>query len=574
MRPQVLMSVRNPLWRVTGYVLVFGVVGYTGFLATVSGRKDQKAQGTTKIQGSRQRIGRLGTITEQLGHGRFVLKYDTVIGDESELHLEKVEGTMEEALETWKVLAPTAQRKNKVWTLDGPIQIEARSPGATSLMGQGEMPDKGPALRWEEGVWHGLSTLNWQELNGKGKGTWILPPGWRRNLEGEMIVEKGPVRWKAMEPGTLKEMEIEALHLSKGLSEGKLDHIQARLEGGSLQAERAEIDPAWIHWVAPLHFQRDDGWTGEASQGQAPRPSAGSTLDQVELKDFRAQRKVPKGQERLRADGARWTPNGLRLEGGVRLEQPLEAGLIALDAPRMLLRQTAGGTDLPSSLPVGDIWAEGTAVLSWGRRTLSSPKIEVRYSNRNWHMLAPVYGRSEYGTFTAGEGKGTPERWEFAGPIRGDLNDGGVLRGTRLLWEQERWTLEGSPASLQRFQQRISGPRLVRVGDLTSFPEGLNGTLSSSEGDYVLRADRGEVSSTAVTLSGRVDCRGQGWKLSAGKVVLYLGPGNTVKRITASSAVTLRGSLGEGWGEAVEIDVASRTAKWQGRVRGLAEVQQ
>ncbi|WP_005032049.1 hypothetical protein [Holophaga foetida] len=574
MRPQVLMSVRLRLWRVMGYGLVIGVVGYTGFLAAVSGGKGRKNSEIASVQGSRQRIGRLGTITEQLDNGRFILKYDTVTGDENALHLEKVDGTMEQAQETWKVLAPTADRKDKIWTMNGPVRIGARRPSTSSLMGQGEMPDSGPALRWDSGVWRGLSTLHWQDLEGKGRGIWTLPPGWQRDVDGGMTVEKGPVRWKATEPGTLKAMEVDALRLSDGFSSGKLDHVRATLEGGSLQAERAEIDPAWIHWVAPLHFQRDDGWNGEASQGQAPRPVEGQALSQVELKDFKARRNVPNGQERLRSDGARWTQNGIRLEGSVCLEQPLNIGTISLDAPRMLMRQVAGGTDLPAALPPGDIWAEGTAVLSWGRRTLSSPKIEVRYGNRNWHMVAPVHGRSEFGTFTAGEGRGTPERWEFTGPIRGDLSDGGTLRGNRLLWEQARWTLEGGPATLQRFQQRISGPRLVRLGDVSTFPDGLNGTLSGAEGDYVLRADKGEVTPTAVTLTGRVDCRGQGWKLSCGRAVLHLGPGNTVKRITASGAVTLRGSLGEGWGEAIEIDVATRTAKWQGRVRGLAEVQQ
>lgn len=574
MRRQTLMSVRLPLWRVTGYVLVIGVVGYTGFLAAVGGGKDGKAQTAKTIQGSRQRIGHFGTITEQLDKGRFILKYDTVIGDENELHLQKVEGTMEQVEETWKVQAPTAERKAKIWTMDGPVHLEAHRPGNSTLTGRGEMPSPGPALRWDNGGWRGLSTLHWQDLEGKGKGAWTLPPGWQRNLEGEMIVEKGPVLWKATEPGTLKEMEVDSLRLSKGFGEGTLNSIRATLEGGSLQAERAEIDPAWIHWVAPIHFQRDDGWNGEASQGQAPRPVEGQAPSQVDLKDFQARRNTPKGQERLRSNGARWTPNGLRLEGSVHLEQPMDQGIISLDSPRMLLRQTPGGTDLPALLPPGDIWAEGTAVLSWGRRTLSSPKIEVHYGNRNWRMLGPVHGRSEFGTFSAGEGFGTPARWEFAGPIRGDLNDGGVIRGNRLLWEEARWTLEGGPATLQRFQQRISGPRLVRIGEVTSFPEGLNGTLSSADGDYVLRADKGEVTPTTVTLTGRVDCRGQGWKLSSGRVVLHLGPGNTVKRITASGAVTLRGSLGEGWGEAIEIDVASRTARWQGRVRGLAEVQQ
>jgi len=574
MRIQTLLSVRHRLWRVMGHGLILGVIAYTAYLAALENVRGRQAHGAMPPQGSKQRVGRIGKITEQLDHGLFILKYDTVVGTEDDLHLEQVEGSLEEAQETWKILSPTADRKDRIWTLDGPLHIEARQPQASQLTGQGEMASAGPALQWEGGVWHGLSTLKWLDLDGKGKGVWTLPPGWHRGLDGRVVVEKGPVHWVASEPGTLKEMEIDALWMTLGFGDGRLERVKATLEGGTLQAEVCEIDPQWIHWVAPIHFQRDDGWSGEAAHGKAPRPSGGKALSQIELQDLRARRSLPGGQERLRADGARWTPNGLRLEGGVRLEQPLDKGVIALDAPRMLSRETPGGVDLPPSLPPGDIWAEGTAVLSWGKRTLSSPKIEVQYGSHAWHMLAPALGRSEYGTFTAGEGRGTPERWEFSGPIRADFNDGGILRGNHLRWEKERWTLEGTPASLQRFQQRISGPRLVRLGEVTTFPEGLNGTISSADGDYTLRADRGEVAPTLVTLTGRVDCRGQGWKLSAGRVMLYLGSGNTVKRISATGAVTLRGSLGEGWGEAVEIDVATQTARWQGRVRGLAEVQQ
>ena len=104
------------------------------------------------------------------------------------------------------------------------------------------------------------------------------------------------------------------------------------------------------------------------------------------------------------------------------------------------------------------------------------------------------------------------------------------------------------------------------------FPEGLNGALAGPEGDVLVRADRGEGQSGTFTLQGRVECRGLGWRLNADRISVTLGPGNTVKLLDARGAVTLRGRMGEGWGEALVLDPVQRSAVWSGRVRGLAEV--
>nr|WP_320131228.1 LptA/OstA family protein [uncultured Holophaga sp.] len=575
MRPQALMSVRNPVWKVTGHLLVYGVIGGTALFAWLSGghRKPSTSPvGTANRAG--MRMGHHGTLTERLDKGTLILNYETVIGDEEHLHLEQVDATLREALETWRVTAPQADREAKIWTLGGPVDIRAMRPDSREPVGQGRITGSGPALRWDVEGWHGLGPLEWEGLEATGRGHWLLPAGWLRTPQGEMIVERGPVRWEAREPGALRAMDVQSLRLADNLSRGTLNQVTASLEGGTLTAERSEIDPAWIHWIAPLHFQRDDGWQGDAQGGLAPRPQEHQAPESVELKAFQARRQVAEGEERVRSEGARWTSQGLRLEGKVHLEQPFSGGTVTLDAPRMLMRQLPGGTDLPPALPPGHIWAEGTPVLSWGKRTLSSPRIEVRYQSRAWIMQAPVRGRSEFGTFTAGQGGGTPEKWAFEGPIRGDLTDGGILRGSRLTWEQEKWTLEGHPASLQRLQQRISGARLTRVGGTTTFPDGLSGTLAGEDGDYVIRADQGTVTPDSVVLTGRVDCRSRAWKLAAERVVVRLGPGNSVQKINAAGSVTLRGSLGEGWGEAIDIDVAGKTAHWQGRVKGSAEVQQ
>ena len=61
---------------------------------------------------------------------------------------------------------------------------------------------------------------------------------------------------------------------------------------------------------------------------------------------------------------------------------------------------TTAGKDLPDNLPVGHAVAEGQALLTWGKRSLSSPRMEAERATRRWRLQAPVYGRSEDGTFS------------------------------------------------------------------------------------------------------------------------------------------------------------------------------
>jgi hypothetical protein len=99
-------------------------------------------------------------------------------------------------------------------------------------------------------------------------------------------------------------------------------------------------------------------------------------------------------------------------------------------------------------------------------------------------------------------------------------------------------------------------------------PEGLNGTLAAPDGDLFLRAERGQSELQKVTLSGGVECQGQGWRLAADRVVVTLGADRSVKLVQADGTVTLRGRLGEGQGEALELEPGPQVVRWQGRVRG------
>ena len=564
-----LPPARHPLWRWLGWALVAGILGLTfRFVGRGSEGMPGRTSGGDPLFGEGTR-GSVGTLTEQLGPNRMVLSYKTIEGTEEDLRLEQVEGRLDEAAGRWRLLSPRARRQAGVWTLNGPMDLAVVQPGSGASLGQGRIDGDTPAIRWTGAEWEGLAPLRWDALDGSGRGTWHLPAGWKREADGRLRVEQGPVRWQAPteDAATLLAMDADRLWAAPGFQTGRLEGVKARLTEGSLRASVADLSPGMVTWPGALTFDRSDGWRGEAQGGAAPRPAPGAGFQQVELRGFKAHRALPTGEERLATEGARWTPAGLRLEGSVIWEQPADGQLLTLKAPRVLIRE-GQGKDLPADLPVGYAVAEGQALLTWGRRLLSSPRIQVERASRRWTLQAPVLGRGEDGTFTGGAGFGAPRSWTIEGPIQVNLFSGGTLRGAHLVWEDALWTLTGRPAAWSRLRERLSGPRILRRGDVVTFPEGLSGTLAAADGDLSLRAERGQSEGSRIVLSGGVECQGQGWRLAADTVTVTVGPDRTVKLVQAQGAVSLRGRLGEGQGEALELEPGPQSVKWQGRVRG------
>ena len=571
MRMRSLLSPRSVVWKHAGWLTLVGVVALSGFFVIMGPRPlPPRAKGDI-FRGTE---GKFGTITEQLGEGRiFQLDYDKIVGDQEDLVLSNVKARLNEPETRWEMTSPSGHRAAGKWTLQGPMTVEARATESAPLFGQGTIPGQGPALLWEHGVWRGLAPLEWQGLEGQGRGRWYLPAGWHRELDGRFIVDRGPVIWVATDPGAVRRMQAERLWLTLGFRQGHLDQVLVNLEGGTISAGSADMDETAIRWSAPVHFTREDGWVGDADHGMAPRPEGNRPIERVELKSFRATRHLQGGAEHLQAEGSRWTAAGLRMEGNVRWEQPLDGERLTLRAPRVLIRE-GQGADLPEQLPVGEAWAETQPVLTWGERTLTSPRMQARKLERTWRLQAPVFGRGAQGTFSSGAGHGSPRRWEFEGPIKANVTTGGTLRGRKFYWEGDTWTVTGSPATWNHLRERLSGPRITWKGGVAAFPEGISGALTSLEGDFMVRADRAEYQNREVQLTGRVECQGQGWRLQADHISVRLGPGNQVKHVVARGSVTLRGRMGEGWGESLELDPdpTSPKVRWQGRVRGLAEV--
>ncbi|NTV75927.1 MAG: hypothetical protein HGA66_17200, partial [Holophaga sp.] len=231
--------------------------------------------------------------------------------------------------------------------------------------------------------------------------------------------------------------------------------------------------------------------------------------------------------------------------------------------------------DLPQAPPSPIVRASlhnRQAVLTWGERSLSSPRIEGRHRQRTWKIQAPALGRGELGTFSAGEGTGSLLKWQFKGPIQARFFDGAQVRSDALVWEGSVMTLTGRPVTWTRLRQRLSGLKVIKTKDQVIFPQGIAGALAAQEGDINLRADRGQAKGDLLTLDSRVECQGQGWRLQAEHISVTLGPGNVVKQMTANGSVVLRGRMGEGRGDTLDLDPGRQVANWHGNVQALTEV--
>ncbi len=566
MKARFLPPPRDPAWRWIGWSVLGLTLGVTGVQLALGPRSlaSEKGLWGTFTEGMR---GTVGTLTELQGDNKLTLRYQTIQGEEQNLRLGGVDGELEEARGRWKFKSPEANRTAGAWLLHAPLALESLDAAGNSG-GRGLMEGQGGALRWSAGRWEALAPLTWHGMEGAGPGVWHLPAGWTREADGLIRVSRGPVIWDAEGQPTLRHLEADQLEAEAGLQKGRLTHVRAQLVDGQVEAQKAELLPGSITWPAAMHFTRLDGWNGEAEGGRAERPSPGKPIQQLELRGFKARRQAPEGEEALHAQGVRWTPAGLRLEGGVSWDQTLDGQRLRLQAPRVLLREAAG-PEFPSDLAQGWARAEGQPLLTWGRRSLGASRMDLDRRSRKWRMPGPVIGRAEEGTFSAGAGQGSPRAWNFEGPVAVNFNNGGTLRGATLVWEDAQWTLAGRPATWSRLRERLSGNRILRKGERLEFPEGLSGALSASDGELTMRAAQGESDASEVRLTGGVEVQGQGWRLLAERVTLKLGAGRAVQLVKAEGTVSLRGRLGEGQGDALELEPSARAVRWHGRVRGV-----
>ena len=127
MRAWSFVSTRNPLWRLLGGAMILSILGVTALYVIRGPRPLRPSNDTVPTEGGTR--GRFGTVTEPLGKGLFVMSYETITGKEEDLQLQTVTGKLQEPQTTWNLNSPTARKAGGVWTLFGPMDMEATDPG-------------------------------------------------------------------------------------------------------------------------------------------------------------------------------------------------------------------------------------------------------------------------------------------------------------------------------------------------------------------------------------------------------------------------------------------------------------
>ena len=94
MRWRPFLSHRHPVWRFAGAAVLALVLGFSGLYVARGPRPVKPQSGSGPFGGGTR--GKYGTVTEQLGQGRFELSYETVLGGEEDGQLQGVKGRLEE----------------------------------------------------------------------------------------------------------------------------------------------------------------------------------------------------------------------------------------------------------------------------------------------------------------------------------------------------------------------------------------------------------------------------------------------------------------------------------------------
>jgi len=561
-----LTNPKNPIWFIFGLSIIFIVISVTTFFM-MRGPNPIKSIGDIGSNIGFGVSGKFGTVTEPLERGLFVLSYKSITGDKDNLQLLEVTSQLREFQTIWDMNFPCAKKFGGVWTLSGPLYLNSYRVNANTNIGKGYISYNGPVLKWDRGIWYGLSSMTWNDLSGQGRGDWVLPAGWYRDFNGMLVVENGPVRWLANKSSDVISMNANRMYIDMDFQEGHMEDVTANLVGGYVKAHVVYVYKNYISWPEPVSFVRNDGWYGSSTGGFAPRSASNNDIKKIEFKEFKAKRDIVSGTELVNADRAVWTKSGLLLEGNVCMERPSDGKRISLKASTILQRNNLGG-DFPSDMPIGAIWAGPEATLSWGDKSMiSSHHIEGIRKNRQWLISSPSNGRWSNGTFTAGDGRGDPMCWAFSGPILANFGDGFAASSDLLTWENGIFTLTGRPVLLTGFRERLTGHRLVMRNKMLEFPDGIVGTLQTMDEDINIRADRGKVLRTLVNLYGRVECCGNNWRLQADSILVTVNNENIVEKIKGTGTVRLVGRMGEGSGGAILLDLNQKTADWFGKVK-------
>lgn len=514
--------------------------------------------------------GKSGNLRETYEDRQITLSYDSISTRSTEIFIKPARITFEDQSGKWFIEGASAVRKNGQWIIFSPLTISFRTSNNFPI-GEGLVSDSTACLLWARGEWQGLTPIFWKSRSSFLGGVWIIPKGWIRRLDGSFESKMSPVTFQANEKNMSKieSLQAESISSSSNINEIFLTRIQATVFSGTIRTSRAVIINNEINFPTEIAYDRNNELSLRSDHATYRDTGPSSTLVLSNVRGSRIQNKI---NETVRSDMSTIYPDLSRYSGHVEWARFDGSNITKIKSPDIYIRERTGASQ-PNDLEPDELLSPDSTEVIFNDLKFVSKTLRLNKKNMTWSMGPVIRGENKDGIYMGKLASGDRDVWKMQGPIKYELNNNqGALAANQLIANKFQWTMSGQPIRWEREKDVILTSTINKLGDLIKFPSQLQGTFHAPQGDIVVDASGGFFESNILRLGGPILVNGLGWSCSAPKASIGFDNFRRISNIKLEGGVSLKGSLGEGEGERLEITLKPNdktyTIHWQGRVRG------
>lgn len=554
-----------------GWSLLILVIGLTPFFV----KNIKSVDKSITFKNYREGVeGKTGTLRETYENRQITLAYDSISTRSSEILIKPARITFEDQSGKWFIEGSSAIRRSDEWTIFGPIKLSFRNLN-DALIGEGLAQGDIPCLIWSRGVWKGLVPVKWTSLSGLFQGQWALPAGWVRRSSGVFESQLAPITFLARDnnKNSLKSLKADAVITTPNLDEILLMQIQSNLLSGQLTTSKAAVTNGEISFPTKVSFIRKNELILNSDNALYSESESSSKLG---LSNVRGSKLEANAAESIRSESAFIFPDLSRFIGNVEFNRSEGSNRTIIRSPDIFMRERQGAS-YPTDIQPDEVFSPQSTEIILNDLKFISQTLRFNRRSLTWSLGPTVRGEGKDGTYLGGAASGNRDLWTIQGPVKYELNNNeGVLSGTLLRGSKLQWTLSGDPIIWRRDSDTITTSKIIKNTSLIKFPEPLRGTFLEQKGRITVDAASGSYENNRMLLGGPIVLNGLGWSCNARGASIVFDQSRKISVIRLEGEVVLRGKLGEGSGDRLEITPNPKdktyTIYWQGRVRGSNKI--
>ena len=518
--------------------------------------------------------GKTGTLKETYENRQITLAYDSISTRTSQIFIKPARVTFEDQSGKWFIEGSSAIRRDDQWTIYGPLYVSFKDSN-NILIGEGLANEDTPCLLWSRGSWQGLVPIKWSSRPGLFGGLWTLPKGWIRRSNGAFESQASPTTFLAKDDGQskLKSLQADVITTTEDLNEIFLMRIRSTLLLGNLETSKATVTDNEINFPTTVSFERKKELMLKSDNAHYIDRELSSILSLNNVNGSRFENNIT---ETVRSDHASIFIDISRFNGNVEWNRIDGSSTAKITSPDIYIRERQGSS-YPSDVQPNEIFSPKSTEVTLNDIKFSSETLRFNKRDFIWSLGPTVRGKSKDGIYSGGTASGNRDSWKMQGPIKYELlNNQGVLLGAFLTGTKLQWTLSGEPVLWRRGSDLITTANITKNGSLIKFPGQLRGVFREQKGDITVDASSGLFENNVMQLDGPIVLNGLGWSCNARKASITFDTSRKISIIRLEGEVALRGGLGEGTGDRLEIvpkpGDKTYTIHWEGRVRGTNKI--